>query len=93
MRNRDPLISAATGLLGGLIGSIFRNFKNTIITILVVNIVLGGLATQYVIQFWATLIKGVPVDAPFTICAIAGLFLGEFTIPAAVITWLFHFVL
>ncbi len=64
-----------------------------IIVILVVNVGLGGLATQYTVNFWATYIKGVPVHVPFFPCAIAGLFLGEVAIPAAIATWVLSFVL
>jgi len=59
-----------------------------IIIVLALNLTLGGFATEYVAEYWVSEWKGYPVDYPFWQCAIAGLFLGEFTIPATVITWL-----
>jgi hypothetical protein len=61
--------------------------------ILVCNILFGGIATRYVVEFWGTMIKGVPVHVPFFPCLIGGLFLGEFTIPVAVLTWIVSFVI
>ena len=61
--------------------------------ILILNVLLGGFCTEYVVEYWGTLIKGAPVDVPFLPCAVAGLFLGEITIPAAALTWVFSFVL
>lgn len=63
------------------------------LVIIALNILLGGLATQYIVEFWASYFKGVPVDIPFLPAAIAGLFFGEITIPLAVITWILSFVL
>lgn len=56
--------------------------------LLIFNVILGGIATQYCVETWGSLAKHVAIHAPFWICAIAGLFVGEFTIPAAVVTWL-----
>jgi len=64
-----------------------------ILVILLINLLVGGFATEYFVEFWGGYIKGVPVDVPFLPCAIAGLFLGEFTIPAAIVTWILSFVL
>lgn len=61
--------------------------------ILLINLLVGGLATEYVVEFWASYLKGVPVDVPFLPCAVAGLFLGEITVPAAIATWVLSFVL
>ncbi len=60
---------------------------------MVLNALLGGFATQYVVEFWGSMLNGVPVDVPFWACAIAGIFIGEVTIPAAIATWLLSFVL
>lgn len=62
----------------------------TLIVILVVNVLLGGLATEYVVEFW-TAYFGKPMDVPFWAAAIAGLFVGEVAIPLAVLTWLISF--
>jgi hypothetical protein len=61
--------------------------------VLLINLLVGGLATEYVVEFWAGYIKGVPTDVPFLPCAVAGVFLGEFTIPAAIATWILSFIL
>lgn len=55
--------------------------------IFILNILLGGICTQYTVNFWGTKIKKEPVHAPFVPCAVAGLFLGELTIPIAAVTW------
>ncbi len=64
-----------------------------IIGIIVVNIFIGGWAVQYTVEFWASYFKGVAVHVHFLPCAIAGLFLGEIAIPAAIVTWILSFVL
>lgn len=64
-----------------------------IILVLLINLTVGGFATKYVVQFWSSYFRKTPVTVPFPPCAIAGLFLGELTIPLAVVTWLFSFVL
>lgn len=53
-----------------------------------INATIGGLCTQYVAEYWGAMIKEDPVDIPFWICMVAGLFLGEVAVPAAIITWL-----
>jgi len=64
-----------------------------VVVVLIINVFWGGIATQYVVEFWAGYIKNRPVDVPFLPCALAGVILGEITIPAAVATWLLSFVL
>jgi len=59
--------------------------------ILILNITIGGVATQYVVEHWASYIQHTPVHVPFLPCAIAGLFLGEVTVPAAIVTWILTF--
>ena len=61
-------------------------------SILIINFFLGGVCTQYVVNFWMGFIQGVPVHMPFLPAAIAGLFVGQFTIPLAVLTWAVSFV-
>lgn len=58
-----------------------------LVLVLAVNLLFGGLATQYVFEFWVSYIKGAPVNLPFWPCALAGLFVGEFTVPIALVTW------
>lgn len=60
----------------------------SLISIFVLNLFLGGFCTQYVINFWAPKLVEHAVNAPFWSCALAGLFFGEITIPAAILTWL-----
>jgi len=64
-----------------------------LLMLVMINGFIGGLATEYVVEFWGSHFKGVKVDVPFLPCMVAGLFLGEFTIPAAIVTWLLTFVL
>ena len=61
--------------------------------VLVFNVVVGGWLTQYVFEFWLTYVKGVAIHLPFWACALAGLFLGQFMVPAAIITLLLSFAL
>lgn len=70
-----------------------KRFGLVLLIVLLINIFLGGLATQYVVEFWASYIQKVTVNVPFLPCAIAGLFVGEFTVPAAIVTWVLSFVL
>lgn len=63
------------------------------VAFILINPLIGGLATEYVVEFWASYLKGVPVNIPFLPCIVAGLFFGEITIPAAVATWILSFVL
>lgn len=64
-----------------------------LLVMFLINLLLGGLATEYIVEFWAGYAKGVPVDVPFFPCAIAGLFVGTAAIPLAVATWVLSFVL
>ena len=64
-----------------------------IIAFVLVNILLGGFCTEYVVEFWSSYFKDTVIDVPFWPCAIVGLFLGELTIPAAAFTWVLSFVL
>jgi hypothetical protein len=73
--------------------TVFGSGCIVLIVILVLNILLGGVCTQYVVDFWGTYIQHKPVTVPFLPCAVAGLFLGEIAIPAAAITWIFSFIL
>ena len=61
-----------------------------IIPKLIIKLFLGGIAIQYVVEYWGGVIRQQPIDAPFWACIIAGIFVGEFTIPAAVITLLYR---
>jgi hypothetical protein len=70
-----------------------RGFFLVIVAIIFLNLIFGGIATQYVIEFWGTYLKGVPVLVPLIPCIVAGLFLGEVTIPLAVLTWVFSSII
>ena len=59
--------------------------------VLACNVIFGGVATKYVVEYWGPSLKHAPVHVPFIACAFAGLFVGEFTIPAAAITWVYSF--
>jgi hypothetical protein len=63
------------------------------LALLTFNILAGGLLTEYVFEFWLSYLKEVPVNIPFWICIIAGLFIGQFVVPAAMVTLLFSFAL
>ncbi len=52
---------------------------------MVIGISLGGFCFDYVLGFWST-IAGHPLDVPWYLDAIAGLFLSQFMIPAAIVT-------
>jgi hypothetical protein len=64
-----------------------------VLLIIAFNVCLGGFATQYVVDFWGSYMTHKAVRVPLLPCAIAGLFLGEVSVPAAVVTWLISFVL
>lgn len=61
--------------------------------VIVVNFFLGGLAVEYLVEFWVPYIKGVPVDVPFLPCGVAGIFLAECAIPLAILTWVLSFAI
>jgi len=64
-----------------------------LLLVLVFNILVGGYATEYTLETWATYVKETVVDVPFLPCALAGLFLGEIIVPLAIVTWiLFLFI-
>ena len=71
----------------------FKGIIGIIALFLVLNILLGGVSVQYVINFWGTYLQNKPVHVPFLPCMIAGLFLGEISIPAACLTWVLSFIL
>ncbi len=77
-------ILAGIGVLGAI---------GLVIVLVIFNILIGGWATQYTVQFWASYIKGVQVSVPFLPCAFAGLFLGEVAVPAAIATLVISFAL
>lgn len=58
------------------------------VVLFVLNVAFGGLTTQYVVNYWVPKYINEKFHADFLPCAVAGLFLGEVSIPAAVITWL-----
>ena len=64
-----------------------------VLAIIAFNIFIGGWAVQYTVEFWVTYLKGVPVHVPFLTCMIAGFFIAEVAVPAAVATWILSFVL
>ena len=57
------------------------------------SFLVGGVSVQYVVEFWAGYVQGVPVDVPFTPCAVAGILLATPAIPAALATWVLSFIL
>ena len=59
-----------------------------LLLVLVFNILVGGYATEYTLETWATYVKEAVVDVPFLPCALAGLFLGEIIVPLAIATWI-----
>ncbi len=63
-----------------------------ILIIFIINLTIGGFATEYIVEFWGSVVKEQPVDVPFAPCVVAGLFLGEATIPLAALTWILSFV-
>ncbi len=72
---RDP----QKGIIGGVLLIFF--------VILALNLTIGAISAQYVIDFWATRSSGHAVHIPFFPHALLiGLFGGELTIPAAIIT-------
>jgi len=59
---------------------------------LMINLMIGGCTTEYIVEYWASLIKQTPVDISFIPAIIVGMFFGTFTIPAAAITWIISMV-
>jgi len=62
-----------------------------VLVVVIVNLTIGALCTEYVVEYWASYSKGYAVDVPFGPCIVAGLFLGELAIPAALVTWIASF--
>ena len=67
--------------------------KKMMITTGIINFTVGGFSVQYLVEFWASYIKGVPVDIPFFPCYIAGIFIGSATILFSILTWLMSYAL
>lgn len=63
-----------------------------IMPILIVNVLLGGFATKYIVEFWMFYVKGITPHISFFFYEAAGLLLGQITIPAAILTWLFSLI-
>ena len=63
------------------------------ILLVVFAIWIGGMSVEYLAEFWGTIITGNPVDVPFFPCAVAGLFLSQFSIPLAILTWVLSFII
>ena len=61
--------------------------------ILFIQMLLGGLCLEYVIESWATYFKGVPVDVALWKCMLASLFLAELAIPGALLTWILMLII
>ena len=64
-----------------------------IIILILFNVFVGGYATEYLVETWVTYIKEVPLDIPFYVACIAGLFFAEATVPLAIVTWILTFVI
>lgn len=54
------------------------------------NFLVGGFAVQYILQTIGTHLAGQAVHVSFLVCALAGLFVAELAIPAALFTYLLH---
>lgn len=61
-------------------------FCGLILLVVIFNFFVGGLCTEYTIETWASAYKGEPVDIAFWKAGVVGIFLGEFFIPAAIVT-------
>jgi hypothetical protein len=59
-----------------------------VVALLVVNLVAGGFTTKYILDYWGTFVKSERVDMPLVPCMLAGLFVGEITIPGALATFI-----
>ena len=47
-----------------------KRLGGCITSVIVFNILLGGVATKYVVEFWGSLFRGAPVDVPFWVAAV-----------------------
>lgn len=66
----------------------------TMIVLVAIGMTVGGLAIEYVVEFWASYVKKTPVDVPYFPCAVAGIFFGwNVGVPLALLTWILSFVL
>ena len=57
------------------------------------NLTIGAWCLEYTVEFWASFIKGYPVDIPFWGAMLAAFPLGPPAIPAAALTWLSSFMI
>jgi len=64
-----------------------------IITFFIVAMLIGGFALEYDIEFWMPYIVNHAVDVPFGVCMIGGIFLSQFAIPIAILTWIISFII
>jgi hypothetical protein len=64
-----------------------------IVIVLLLNFLLGGLATEYSIEYWGSLVKESTIQLPYLPTRIGGIFLGEITIPVAICTWIVSYMI
>lgn len=76
--------SGGSGGVGGLLAALgCGGFScGTFLGIIVLNLLIGGWSVQYLCEVW--------LHKPISIgwATLMGLFLGEFTIPLAIVTWI-----
>jgi len=60
----------------------------TFMLVLFINIILGGICTEYLFETIGRLIER-PIDMHFGVAVVIGLFFGELTIPAAILLYVF----
>jgi len=60
----------------------------TFMLVLFINIILGGICTEYLFETIGQLIER-PFDMNFGVAVVIGLFFGELTIPAAIMLYVF----
>jgi hypothetical protein len=73
---------------GEMCGITYENMP--LFWVVVLSVVLGlfnGFCLQYGIEFWAGYVLHAPVHVPFLACALLSLFLGEYSIALALVTW------
>lgn len=63
------------------------NVALVILLILAFNILIGGLATRYVLEFWVPKIVNHPVHVSMLVSCFLGFFVAEVTVPVAILTW------
>jgi len=54
---------------------------------LIINSTIGYFCTDYVFEFYGSKIAKKPIEVSFSISLVSGLFIGEITIPLAIITY------